>query len=82
MSRKRKSYRELLSELRITANFENASFGKLWGDVGDPLPKTEEEVTDFIRRRTKLYRETWVIPLIDELERRLRVSAATGQGAA
>ena len=82
MSRRRKAYRELLSELRSAANFESADFGRLWGVAEDPLPKTEEEVTDFIRRRTKLYRETWVTPLIEELERCLRVSAATGQGAA
>lgn len=68
------SKKQLLAELRSMANFENASFGRLWESDADPLPKTEKEVTDFIRRRTALYRETWVTPLIAELESRLGVS--------
>jgi hypothetical protein len=46
----------------IDANFESN-----WDDT---LPKTEKEVTEFIRRRTELWRESWIInPLELALEK-------------
>jgi len=61
--------RQVLKQLRSLVNFENAHFGRIGCSEGDPLPKTEKEVTEFIRRRTQLYRDTWVNPLIDALEK-------------
>ena len=58
---------EKLQELRRMASFEDASFG------GAGVELKPGEVTDFIRERTKLYRQSWVTPIIDELiERELR----------
>lgn len=58
---------EKLRELRRVANFENADFNELVG--GDVVLKPGE-ITDFIRERTRLYRGSWLNPLIDELIRR------------
>ena len=63
---------EKLLELRRVANFENADFDRLCG--GDIALKPSE-VTDFVRECTKLYRDSWMNPIIDELierERRVR----------
>lgn len=46
---------------------ERCAFGTIWTDPDDPLPKTEAEVTEFIRRRTKVWRETWMIPKLEEV---------------
>lgn len=45
-----------LKKLRKAATFENASFGH--GDDG---------IDQICKEKTRLYRETWVLPLIDEL---------------
>jgi hypothetical protein len=74
MGRNRRTNAQLIERLRETANFERSSFGGFgWPKPDDPLPTrdSDPEVTDFIKRRTKLYRETWVNPLIDEIELRL-----------
>jgi len=56
-----------LKRLLQCVRFERAMFGQLHPDPGDPLPKTEAEVTDFIKRRTRLYIESWVAPIITAL---------------
>ena len=61
----------ILKEIRQTATMENAGFGhppsgrdlKCEGD----LPKSEEEVNDFIKRRTRLWRGTWILAYLDRL---------------
>lgn len=32
-----------------------------------PLPRTEREADDFIKERTRLWRQSWVLPVLDEL---------------
>jgi hypothetical protein len=52
--------------------FPNASFSRLGNPKDDPLPTSEEQVTEFIRCRTRLYLHSYVISyikeVIDELE--------------
>lgn len=63
-----------LGKARAAATLENAEFGSVWRNQGTPVPVkmadgspvTEANVTDFIRERTRLYRDTWVIPRIEE----------------
>jgi hypothetical protein len=68
---KRRGRRTILLELRRHLTMERAEFGyihSLMAHLSDrPLPKTEDDVTGFIRRRTALWRDSWVFPLIDEL---------------
>jgi len=59
--------RRLLKEVRERIKMKKASFGRVSELDDDPLPKSEKEVTEFIRRRTRLYMETWVLPVIDQL---------------
>ncbi len=52
--------------------FPNASFSRIGSPKDDPLPTSEEQVTEFIRRRTRIYLHSYVISyikeVIDELE--------------
>jgi hypothetical protein len=63
-----------LGRLREFASLEKGSFGNGYKNPGDPLPKTEAQVDEFIRRRTRLYLQTWVLPKIDELIEAERVA--------
>ncbi len=56
-----------LKRLLQCVRFEKASFNQIFSDPADPLPKTEAEVTEFIKRRTRLYIETWVAPIVQAL---------------
>jgi hypothetical protein len=56
-----------LRELRAAATLERAEFSILHPEPGDELPTSENDVTAFIKKRTKLYLETWVLPEIDEM---------------
>lgn len=60
-----------LRELRRYATFESAAFDHVRPDEEEPmkLPTKESEVTDFIKNRTLLYRQSWILPIIDELLR-------------
>jgi len=58
-----------LRKLRELANFERAHFERIGVGVDEKLPVLESEVTAFIKERTRLYRQTWVLPLIDALLR-------------
>lgn len=61
-----------LKTLRDHAAFKNASFGfndetlTLSGRPG-PTPQTEWTVDAFIKERTRIYRQSWLLPQIDEL---------------
>ncbi len=57
---------DALRDVREKLTFKSASFSRLFSE-GDPLPKTEAEVDEFIRRRTKLFIESWIMPTLDEL---------------
>lgn len=59
---------KLIRELREKANM--TKFGSYFRN--EPVTfGTQAESGDFIREETRLYRQSWVNPLIDELERRL-----------
>jgi hypothetical protein len=58
---------KILREIRRSATFEDARFSTSGLTQTSDLPKSEEEVDDFIRRRTCLYRETWILGMIDLL---------------
>lgn len=67
---------KLLTELRKTVNYERASFAFPDCKVittGTFEPRDDSRNVhpdDFIKERTRLHRETWIIPLIEELEKR------------
>jgi hypothetical protein len=71
---KTKRHMALVRELRrlLTMGDNAASFGHIFADKDDPLPTSEREVTPFIERRTRLWRQSWVFPLLDELEGKVR----------
>lgn len=52
--------RKLIAEIRRIANFEK--FGRL---------KDGKDIGDDIRENTRIYRNSWLNPLIEEIERRL-----------
>lgn len=54
-----------LTEVRQMLLMDTARFNNLHTDAADRLPTTEAEVTEFIRRRTQLWRETYLIPVIE-----------------
>ena len=54
-----------LKELRRNASLENASFG-FRGNLVTCNGKTMP-VDDFIKERTRLHRETWILPWIDQV---------------
>lgn len=60
-----KEQKQILREVRNVLTMHNCSFRNLSGDPNDPLPKTEIEVTAFIRRRT--WMESRVMPDLDAL---------------
>jgi hypothetical protein len=59
---------EQLQEIRRMVTFESAHFRELFEDpVKHPLPKSETDVDAFIRERTRIFRETWILGPLDEL---------------
>lgn len=57
----------LFDSARRAAKLDTADFGKI-GSTG-PFPTQERQVTKFIRERTRLYRESWIItPLQQAIE--------------
>lgn len=57
---------EQLREIRSKAAFENASFG-MPADIVTIRGGKEYNKDEFIKVETRLYRQTWLLPLIDEL---------------
>lgn len=68
---KRKKMITTLVELRRHATMENAHFDKQY--PSDDKLNTDEKATNFIKQRTKLWRESYWIPkiefLLSELEK-------------
>lgn len=54
--------------------FERASFSCITGarEEDGLLPKNENEVTGFIKKRTRLYMQSWVLPVLEEMVARGR----------
>lgn len=63
---------DALVELRKHLTLETAHFSHPWESPDDPLPKTEREVNEFIERRTRVWRESWILPILDEMIARER----------
>ena len=59
--------RKLMREARKYANLE--SFGSYFRDEAVTFG-TQQESADFIRAETRIYRDSWLTPLLDEIERR------------
>ena len=59
--------REILKSVYTDSSMDRSSFSLMWANHDDPLPKDEKEVTDFIRRRTDLWRRTWIIDPLEEV---------------
>jgi hypothetical protein len=59
--------RKLIAEARRVANFEN--FGSYFRADAVAIA-AQGEAGDFIREETRLYRDTWLNPVLDEIERR------------
>ena len=62
------SKQKLIARLRQTANLETFSDSIFDGNLPNVCG---EEASIAIRERTRLYRESWMQPIIDEIERRL-----------
>lgn len=63
-----RSMLDQIKDARRAATLEQASFG--WRtDLVQLNSQPAENVTDFIRRKTELYRETWIIPQLDAVIR-------------
>lgn len=59
---------ELLSRAYADATMSNSAFDHICIEAGEDLPKSEKEVTAFIRNRTDLWRRSWILsPLEDAL---------------
>ncbi len=61
---------EAMEYLKAKINFERASFSRIHPQSykdGASLPTTEAEVDEFIKKRTQLYRDTWINPVLDIL---------------
>ncbi len=50
---------ELLNRALIGAQMDRASFSQL--HTKGPFPQTEADVTAFIKERTQIYRQSWII---------------------
>lgn len=60
---------ELVRDAYESSAMERAGLGHIWPSNDDPLPATENDVTEFIKRRTDLYRRTWqMTPLREALQ--------------
>lgn len=53
------SLKSLIKEALRAAKMEDAGFDSNFPEV--PLPTSEDEVTDFIKKRTENYRRSWII---------------------
>lgn len=69
---RQQSPKSLIDEARETLTFEDARFDHIGcTPAGDPLPTSEREVNDFIRRRTAVYLDTWVRPILKQASDKL-----------
>jgi hypothetical protein len=59
-----------LRVLRRRLSLQNAGFSKIGpadSERDGALPTSEKEVTEFIRKRTRLYLQTWILPIVNNL---------------
>jgi hypothetical protein len=62
--RKQKIINDLKDAIE-NAKFENASFGDPTLNRVRDFPEFEKDVTPWIKERTRLFRETWIIPFLE-----------------
>lgn len=61
----------VLREIRAKANFETAGFSDI--KIGNrfemhfPQDGSTHEITEAVKETTRLYRETWINPILDDL---------------
>ncbi len=75
-----KDYQELLKciqEAKETATMETAGFDSIGrcDDPSDSPQEAGESVTSFIRRRTRIWRESWLVVPLERAERILKENA-------
>lgn len=62
--RKQEEILRLLASALESAELTRADFAEI--ATGGSFPTQEREVTKFIRERTRLYRDTWIVPRLKE----------------
>lgn len=62
--------RKLMSEARRHANLETFSAGTMRSFSQEPFPVAGDDPSDFVREETRLYRQSYLNPILDEIERR------------
>lgn len=55
---------KILEQAHFDATMEQASFSRI--NTTDSLPKSENEVTAFIRERTRIWRQSWILSPLEE----------------
>lgn len=55
-----------LKDIRRDATMDSAEFGLLNPERFD-YPRREADVTPFIRERTRIWRDTWIVGMLDEM---------------
>ncbi len=65
---------ELIRNVYTDATMDRSAFDHIWAERDDPLPLEEKEVTAFIRRRTDLWRRTWILAPLKEVLGILQIS--------
>lgn len=69
--RQQKTLVQLLRRVRSLANYENAGFSDI--KIGErfelhfPQDGSVKEITEAVKETTRLYRETWINPILDDL---------------
>lgn len=71
--RKANELLKIVNEVIRTAKMESCSFNSICGE-GQPLPTSEKEVTEFIKQRTDLWRETWIINELEKVAAELKTA--------
>lgn len=73
---KQEAILRLLSEAIESAKLTNADFGSL--GRANQLPTQERQVTKFIRERTRLYRESWIVSPLATIVEMINENAEDG----
>lgn len=71
----------ILREVIDHANLEHADFGSFWiqqKDLELPLPKTDKEVTAFIKQRVKTHHQSWIIRPLNNAIKEIEANGVSG----
>lgn len=65
--RKQRELIKLVIDAYESATLKNAAFDSICGTPEDsPLPRSEREVTNFIRKRVDLHHRSWILSPLEE----------------